>query len=208
MKNFVLNGLIIFVVALYSVFVYADSTEITKLSDFKKVQVQFTKATILKLSQFVRDTGRRSTENKNPNYRLLHESDKLTADAGETKLACTIYQKTMLSNRVKTYAEEAVKFEKMITDKESLILSPDTTWTISRVSPNDLGVLLWLQAEKKTLQVDCEKRNAEGKELAMLPADVLKVLSANDVEFTKGGKKLLSSEPETTAPSTTEPQSP
>jgi hypothetical protein len=192
MKNFILSGIVMFMVTVFSVFVYADSNEITKLADYKKVQVQFTKATVLKLSQFVRDTGRRGGETKNPNYRLLHESDKLTFDSADAKLACTVYQKTMLSNRVKTYAEESVKFEKMITDKEALVLSPDTTWTITRVSPNDLGVLLWLQAEKKTLQIDCEKRNTDGKEIAMLPIDVLKTLSANEAKFTKDGKELQS----------------
>lgn len=194
MKNFVLSGLALIMVTLFSILVYADSAEITKLTDYKKVQVQFTKATVLKLSQFVRDMGRRNNENKNPNYRLLHESDKLTSDAGDMKLACTVYQKTMLSHRVKTYAEESVKLEKMIVEKEALILSPDTIWTISRVSPNDLGVLLWLQAEKKTLQIDCEKRNSEGKEIAMRPADVLKVLLANDAKLTKDGKELQTSE--------------
>lgn len=221
MKNFILSGLVMFIVTLFSVFVYADVAEITKLSDYKKVQVQFTKATVLKLSQFVRDMGRRSADAKSPNYRLLHESDKLTSDAGDMKLSCTIYQKTMLSNRVKNYAEESVKFEKMITDKEALILSPDTTWTITRVSPNDLGVLLWLQAEKKTLQIDCEKRNAQGKEVEMSAVDVLKVLAANDAKFMKEGKEIQSSdakpidvktessaEPLTTSTPSIEPESP
>lgn len=194
MKNFILSTLVMFMVTLFSVLVCAESTEIKKLADFNKVQAQFTKATVLKLSQFVRDTGRKSAETKSPNYRLLHESDKLTSDVGDAKLTCTIYQKTMLSNRVKTYAEESVKFEKMITDKEALILSPDSTWTISRVSPNDLGVLLWLRAEKKTLQIDCEKRSADGKEIEMQPGDVLKVLSANDVKLIKDGKEIQTTE--------------
>ncbi len=190
MKHFFLTGFFALLGFLFLNLANATSTETTKLVDLKKVQVQFTKATVLKLNQFVRDSGRRKTENKNPNYRLLHESEKLTLELSGIKLSCTIYQKTMLSNRVKTYAEESVKFEKMITEKEPLVLSPDTVWTISRAAPNDLGVLLWLQAERRTLQIDCEKKNSDDKEMAMQPGDVLKVLSANDVKFIKDGKEL------------------
>lgn len=204
-------------VTLFSVFAFADSPEITKLADFKKVQVQFTKATVLKLSQFVRDLGRKNTENKNPNYRLLHESDKLTAESSGSKISCTAYLKTMLSNRVKSYAEDSVKFEKMINDKEAIVLSPESNWTITKISPNDLGVFIWMQSEKKTLQIDCEKRNSDSKEIEMLPADVLKVLSANEVKLVKDGKEIQSSElktdeQKTEAPapvdSVVEPQSP
>jgi len=202
MKQFLLSGLVMFVITIFSVLVYADSNEITKLSDYKKVQVQFTKSTVLKLAQFVRDTGRKNVNEKNPNYRLLHESDKLSTTQGVDTISCTVYQKTMLSNRTPSYTEEAAKYEKMITDKAPLILSEDTTWTISRISPNELGVLVWLQAEKKSLQIDCEKKNAEGKEVAMLPTDVLTALTANDVKFVKDGKELKPAEAiKTEAPS-------
>lgn len=213
MKQFLLSGFVMFAITIFSVLVYADASEITKLSDYKKVQVQFTKSTVLKLAQFVRDAGRKNANEKNPNYRLLHESDKLSAPQGVDTINCTVYQKTMLSNRTPNYTEDAAKYEKMITEKAPLILSEDTTWTINRISPNELGVLLWLQAEKKSLQIDCEKKNAEGKEVAMLPIDVLNGLAANDVKFVKDGKELKPAETKTevpsesTTPPTTTPES-
>lgn len=193
MKRVCFREVGILVVTLYSAVIHAEQAEITKISDYKKVQVQFGKEISLNLSQFVRDIGRRSSDNKNPSYRLLHESENLMGSEDEDiKVSCKIYQKTMLSNRTKNYSEEAPKYEKIITEKTPILLSSEQNWTITRVSPNDLGILVWLQSEKKNIQIDCEKKNSKGEEQAMRPKDVLLALSANGVKFMKDGKELKS----------------
>lgn len=188
-----MGSMLIALIGLYVLPTWGQALAITKLSDYKKVQVQFSKPLQLGLADFVRDHGRKAaTENKTPNYRLLYESNKLWGPEDvEGRLSCTVYQKLMLSNRLKNYTEEAVKFEKMITDKEVLNLSEETLWVITKASPNDLGILLWLQADKKTLQMDCEKKNEKGEEKAILPQQLLTVFSENQIKLLKDGKDLL-----------------
>lgn len=188
-----MGSLLIAMISLYFLPTWGQTPSITKLSDYKKVQIQFSKPLQLGLTDFVRDYGRKaSTEKKTPNYRLLYESNKLWGpEDTEGRLSCTVYQKLMLSNRLKNYNEEAVKFEKMITDKEVLNLSAETSWIIVKASPNDLGILLWLQADKKTLQMDCEKKNEKGEEKAILPQQLLNIFSENQIRLLKDGKDLL-----------------
>lgn len=191
MKNLVYTSLVTIIITLFSVAIYAEDSEITKIADYKKVLVQFMKPVDMQLSQFARDTGRSSTENKSPNYRLLFESAKMQGpEESGAQASCKIYQKTMLSNRVKNYAEEALKFEKTINEKVPVTLSSDVQWTITKATANEKGFMLWLSGEKKSLQIDCEKKTVQGEEQQMNPKEVFTALATNEVRFFKDGKEM------------------
>lgn len=170
----------------------ANETEFTKISDYKKVLIQFMKPIDLQLSQFVRDAGRgASAEKKLPNYRLLFESAKLKGpEEGEARVSCTVYEKTMLSSRVKNYAEEAIKFENTISEKTPITLSSETQWTITKALANELGFMLWASGDKKSIQIECEKKTTSGVEKGMMPKEVFMALALNEIRFFKDGSEI------------------